>query len=701
MWNIVPAFRIILPLVAGILSSLLLEINFYLAILLFALSFLHFSWFNFSRKLAISYKKRYLRGFSTQIAFFFSGILLVQLHDPENYKVYYGNILEENSIAKARITAIPEYRLKTIKLSVEIERIYNGVSETGCFGKAIIYVKNDSVLNQEFQYGEIIILKNEFRRPDLPKNPHEFNYRRYLETQGVLFTSFIQPNEYVKTGEINAKWQWRIIFGSRIYFENLLKRYLPDGDIEGVASALLLGARSSISDEVRDAFANTGTMHILAVSGLHVGILYFIIEWLFNIIPYFNSNKRNAKAYKYGFILIIIWFYAAITGLSPSVSRSAIMFTFLIVGKLYLQKINSFNILAASAIPLLIINPYMITQVGFQLSYLAIFGILTFQPAISNLLHPRNPISKYIWSMLTVSIGAQLGTVPITIYYFHQFPNYFLLSNVLAIPISFVILVTGLVFFVFSPFHLISVYTGKILAVTISALNSSVSIVDSIPGALTDNLSLNTYEMLFMSLSFILAGWFILSKDKRFLFYTLLSVSFLFTCMGLRKLYDTNQESTIFYSLNKGSAICIQYGGRAMIFSEKLMNDTSEDFNFHIRPDLVSKHISKFEFYNIYDSSLQVINIEDGLNLVNLNNKSICIIDSVYHDIQLNEIPTDIVYIINNPFINMENLYENFGNAIFVFDETNNSKSRNFWRKDFVRQNVIFKDLSKEYLKIE
>jgi competence protein ComEC len=504
MWNKIPAVRVLLPFLAGIVLALHIVVPSVFTLVLFWFFLLCYASFLFLPKLAKSFRLHVLQGIVLQIFLFIAGIYIVQIRNPLQQKNYFGNFADDAEVFKVKILTPPEEKLKTIKLTVSVDAVFQNDEEKQTTGKSLIYIRKDSVSNLQFSYGDVLYVKNNFRKPEEIKNPHEFDYKKYLANQGIHYTAFLKSDEYVLSDEKAVKGFWKIIFAARMHFEHLIQMHVHNADAQSVSSALLLGVRSTISDDITQAYANTGTMHILSVSGLHVGILFFIVDWLLKFIPYFKKRKFKNKMMKAILIAIIIWFYACITGLSPSVSRSAVMFTFLIFGRIETRYTNSYNILASSAIPLLFFNPFMITQVGFQLSYLAILGIVTFQPKISKLFTPSALVGKYFWSLGTVSIAAQLGTVPVTILYFHQFPNYFLLSNIIAIPISFGVLIAGIFFFILSFIPAINPVTGWLLEFSMRALNYSVVAVDKIPGALTDNLYLTIPQtILFYSILFL------------------------------------------------------------------------------------------------------------------------------------------------------------------------------------------------------
>lgn len=692
MWDKIPAIRILMPLLSGIIVALEFPQFNIPADFLFWIFLPACVCLALVKKKRTGFKFPLLPGILLQITLFTGGLYILKLSNPTTHSNYFGNKLTETSLVTARITLPPEEREKTIKLTVAIEEISDEGIAGKCFGKSLIYIKKDSLAKDEFHYGDILLLENNFLKPTPPKNPNEFEYAKYLESQGIYYTAFFKKDEYIQTGERRVNTAWQIIFNCRVHFEQLLQQYIHDKDAYGVSSALLLGVRSTISDEIVQAYANTGTMHILSVSGLHVGIFYLILDFILNLLPYFKSDSMNRKYLKAIIITCIIWFYACMTGLCPSVARSAVMFTFLIFGKLNRKHVNSYNVLAASAIPLLIANPYMVTQVGFQLSYLAILGIVTFQPVIHKLYRPRTKLMTYIWSLVNVSIAAQIGTIPVTIYYFHQFPNYFLLSNIVAIPLSFLVLVAGVAFFCLSFIHSINDITGSILEFLLKALNYVVVKANTIPGALLDNLYLTQYQALIFYSFFIFLAIFIYSKNKRFFTYALLSMCILCTTIGVRKYSQLQQNSISLYSLPGSFLIAETHGANAKLYSPQAITDTSADFRYHILGDLLAKGIHNYEFLQIADTTIS----ENAGNYFLIDTVLFCYLGKD------NSIPDAVLPSVNeliiagNYRIKPQQATVAFPNANFILSPANSNRTLSVWKTYCNDEGIAYRDIKNE-----
>src|SRR5690606_17140896 len=285
-------------------------------------------------------------------------------------------------------------------------------------------------------------------------------------------------------------------------------RFIENKDAAAVASTLILGYRADLSREVLNAYAATGTMHVLSVSGMHVGILFFFLDFMLK----WMNKRKSLRILKTLLLLAIIWLYALITGFSAAVCRAALMLSFVIVGKAIHRRTNTYNLLAISAVMLLIYNPYFLLDVGFQLSYLAVAGLIYFYSNIYHAFYVENFFAAKTWSCISLSLAAQLATFPLSMYYFHQFPFYFLLSNLFIILPTVVIMYSGLLFALL-PLDAFSTFTGWILERTISFTNSVLAVIENLPLSVISSIWINPWEyVLLYLLIFLLFFSFTLKK---------------------------------------------------------------------------------------------------------------------------------------------------------------------------------------------
>jgi competence protein ComEC len=316
------------------------------------------------------------------------------------------------------------------------------------------------------RYGEVWLVQG---RPALSKGPAnlgEFDYRRYLQVHQVYHSQFVHAGQYKVLGYAPLSWPVALSQRTAAVLDGVLRRYVPSQREYALGTALVLGFKDDIDHDTRQAYADTGTTHIMAVSGLQVGLLFAALQWLLARVPLGGSAVRR-RLLTAALGLALIWSYALLTGLSASVLRATVMFTLVIVGQAWERQSSLFNTLSAAAFCLLLYNPYLLCDVGFQLSFLAVLSIVYLQPRIVRWLDVRNAVldrrrswhspaaqrgwrataglADAAWQLTALSLAAQVATFPLGLYYFHQFPFSFLLSNLIAVPISSLAVYVGVV----------------------------------------------------------------------------------------------------------------------------------------------------------------------------------------------------------------------------------------------------------------
>jgi competence protein ComEC len=311
----------------------------------------------------------------------------------------------------------------------------------------LFFLEKDSAA-AKLKPGDRILLSGSWTTIAPPGNPAAFNYKKYLGRQNIRYQLFVRNAGWKKTGGPES---FSLLYLTRSWQKSMteqLERSIPDPDVAAISKAILLGDTHDLSYEVKSSFSLTGTMHVLAVSGMHVVVLFLLFNLLMK--PIRNSRVRSLL------LLLILWLYAMLTGLSPSVLRSVVMFSFMLIGQELGRRASAYNSLSLAALVLCAAEPGMLFQVGFQLSFLAVLGIVFFYPYLQRVFPAKEKWKKYLVELLGMSLAAQLITFPLTLYYFHQFPNYFLLSNFFVVPLSNPILVLSLAVLAFSQVPYIS-----------------------------------------------------------------------------------------------------------------------------------------------------------------------------------------------------------------------------------------------------
>lgn len=400
--------------------------------------------------------------------------------------------------------------------------------------------------------GDQIIVKGVAQPIAPPANPHAFDQQRYWANQQVYHQHYLRAEQWHLIKQVSPNPVTQAISQMQRQSKEQLVRAVVDPQARGIALALVLGVKDQLADQVREAYSRAGAMHVLAVSGLHIGIVYGVVAFLLS----FLQRTRRGRLLHALACVATLWLFALVTGGSVSVMRAATMFTCVIVAQASQRRANIFNTLALSAFLLLLINPYYLLSVGFQLSYLAVLGIVYLQPRIYRLLECRFWLADKLWALTAVSIAAQLATLPISLYYFHQFPTYFWLANIVVIPAAFIILSLGLLtIFVGTLVPALLPIVGKVLETVISGVNTLIYGLEYLPLSYVDRLHVDITQVLVLYGALFAAA--LLFHYRRF-FYLLATCGCLITFAALRVSHhwsQQQQQTITFYQVNKQSHV--------------------------------------------------------------------------------------------------------------------------------------------------
>jgi len=514
----------------------------------------------------------------------------------------------------AVVTKLPEDKGKSWKYNIKITGVYDGDNWTRANARALLYIRKQP--NQPiYFYGDEILVHGHPQLLNPPRNPHEFDFKRFLSFKNIYHQQFAQSDQVQLISPIQQKDFRYYSFVAREWAANKLKTQLSNPKEQAIALALTLGVTDGIDNELQSAYAASGAMHVLAVSGLHVGILYGIVLLLFK--PFRNlSWSRWLIA---GISLMVLWAFAFITGLSPSVLRAVTMFSFMAIAKPFGRSTSIYNTLASSAFLLLLYDPYLIMSVGFQLSYLAVLGIVTIHRPLYQWWEPKSAFLDWVWNISCVSIAAQLATFSLGLLYFHQFPLYFLFSNLFVIPGAISVLVLSIAVVVFSFVGPVSSMLGILLKWLIQLLNLGVYTFEKLPFSLIDNIYLTTLQCWLLMLAL---GCVTMSFYWRRMSYLMaafvLVISFSFTQWHH---YNTEVlvDRLIVYDVPGHLAVEFISNGQSKFFSDSVLINDRERMRFHIRPNRLFRDVKNID-------NLEVSNMKDNVLVVSERGKKIGLI---------------------------------------------------------------------------
>lgn len=570
-WNKYPFLRLLIPLTAGILlyeavGPVDCDKALLLAVLVASLS----AEIILSRLLR-TYRYRWLFGIQTMLVFAFLGYYRSCLQDITAEMNHYGRLIDSSGCFLARIYDPPTEKDKSLKVLLELVGYKNDSTETKVSGKVMAYFqKTDESL--DLRYGDLLSFSVPIEEIPPPLNPEEFDYRKYLERRGVTGRVFLKEGNWQLTGVREGNAVYDFAYRFRDYLLEILRNSGITEDEFGIGAAILLGYDESLPAQVRQSFVAAGAMHILCVSGMHVGIVYLLASFFLGLL---GRGKKAAAARK-SVLLALIWFYALLTGLSPSVMRSALMISFLIIGELIHRKGFALNSIAASAFVLLLIDPNNLFAIGFQLSYAAVVGIVLMQRPIYNLLYVENRLLDKVWEITTVSLAAQIAVMPFTIYYFNQFTPYFWLSNLLMTPLSFLVILAGMLLLLLSRIPMLGLVLGKVVWWMLHLMNGVVSSIRLLPLSLVKGLYLSGFQFGLCLLLLLLLWLFVNLKKKRMMMEMLVLSAVFSVSLAFSSERSLNGNRMVVYSMSKHTAIdFVSDGSHVLVCDESLLRDPS------------------------------------------------------------------------------------------------------------------------------
>lgn len=513
------------------------------------------------------------------------GVAAVHYQTAVHQSSHYSHFLQSADSLTVTIQRPPTLTPTSYRLQVSVDTVYVYGHATPVDGQCLLYLRGQK-LADTLTYGTSLLIPNRLQSIPPPQNPAVFNYQRYLSHRSIYHQAFLSDSLCKVTATNRGNRLMRIIFQARHYLLQALETQVADKESVAVASALLVGYKELLDDEITQAYATTGAMHVLAVSGLHVGIIFAVLQLLLRWMP---EKRRALRVLKPAILLTGIWSFAAITGLSPSVVRAATMFSFVVAGGTIKRPVSIYSSIATSALLLLLLNPYLITEVGFQLSYSAVLGIVYFQPRLVKLFFFDNRVLQWLWEISCVSIAAQLATFPIGIYYFHQFPTYFMVSNLFVIPAAAVILYTGLLLFATAWLPVVSEYIGLFLNTFIRLLNQIILYLETLPMALISPINQELYQIILLYAGIGAVTYWLVTLRRAGLFMSLAVFTLLAASWNIQRLHTIPQQITTVYHMRGHTAIGIMAGTTGQLMLDSALIGAEGKISYQIAPHFNDK----------------------------------------------------------------------------------------------------------------
>lgn len=491
------------------------------------------------------------------------------------------------------IVSPAEEKENSWKHTAKVKFIHDGKAWKNVTGKILLYFRKSS-FDTPFSYGDRLIVNGSPQELKPPMNPGEFNYKQFLGFRNIYHQDFVNNrSDVVITGSYPPNLIYESAYRIRESAREILDRHLAEARQRAVAYALLLGVRDTLDNELTHAYAAAGAMHVLAVSGLHVGIIYGLILLLLRPLTKTTKGKWILAISS----VVVLWVYAVITGLSPSVLRAVTMFSFIALARPLQHRTNIYNILAVSAFVLLAFDPFLIMSVGFQLSYMAVLGIVYLYPLLYYSWDAPGVPGDKVWQLTCVSIAAQAGTFVLGLLYFHQFPVYFLVSNLFVIPGATLILITGMVLFICSGLPVIADFLGFILRILINGLNAVVTTVEGFPMALIEPVYISTLQSWIIFILIVSALLLLQYKNTWWLVIMSICALVIGALQWTHFSEKIKPEYLTVYHIPGHHAVEITRRGTSYFFADSSLQTDTRKISFHIRPNRIQSGVAATKFY--------------------------------------------------------------------------------------------------------
>ena len=530
------------------------------------------------------YARRWVTGGVGLVALFFSGAAILQ-QQPAGTSLP----LDEPLWLQAEICDNPVVNERYIKVQARVKQ-YMTAGDTAAGNEKVILYLATGTPQPAPAAGAMLYVQTSLSAIPPPGNPDEFDYRSYLARRGIFASAFVPQGRYfIDAGQpawktwkyLPAQWQrW----GLEIFAGS------PVGEKEyAVLAALTLGNKQWLDDDLRTSYIAAGAMHILAVSGLHVGIIMAVLGFLLS----FLDKRRQGMVIKNILIIVCLWLYAAIVGFSPAVTRATVMFSFVLAGRTFRRSLSIYNSLAASAFFIACFNPQVIFDAGFQLSYCAVLSIVYFQPPIARLIYVPGKFLNGVWKLATVSMAAQIGTLPVSLMNFHIFPNYFLLTNICIISLTGFIVYGGAAFLALHQVPVLSTLVGYVLHGLLWLLNAIVSFVEGLPYAVTENVYIDRLQMFLLVGIILFAAGYIAFPKRRWLWLVAGSLASIAGIHSWQTIQQNEQKMMIVYKVKNASYIAFIDGKECVALRNR--EHFSENFSYCTRNFLIKHGLAAHE----------------------------------------------------------------------------------------------------------
>lgn len=678
-WSKVPFVRLLAALIAGIIVQWHFQASGTVLLTLFVIALAGMLIY-FIIPLKTKYRFGYVNGIIINLLFGLMGALLVYVHDIRHNQAWIGHNYQDSSFVSVTLQEPLVEKINSFKAEASIATIYTGSGFEERKGKLVIYFKKDSTI-RKLGYGSQIIFRKSLQEIRNAGNPGSFDYKRYSLFQGVTHQVYLTANDFEILPIEKKNVLRRFIFNSRQWVVSTLQKFIKGEREQGLAEALLIGYKDDLDKKLVESYTNTGVVHIIAISGMHLALIYGLLILLTTPL----KRRKQLKWLRIPLILTALWLFTLLAGAQPSVVRSAVMFSCIALGEALSRRTSIYNTLALSAFLLLAYNPFWLWDVGFQLSYAAVLSIVRFYRPVYNWFYLPNKALDFLWKTMAISIAAQILTTPISIYHFHQFPVLFLLTNIVAVPVSSLVLFGEIAICAFEWLTPVAQLLGRVTEFLIYFMNGYIERIETISFSLWSGFSISILQTVLLSATAVLACFWLMEKKKPMLWLTL-SCLLVFVVSRSNSFYNAyHQNKLIVYNVPRYSAIDLIEGRTYNFIGDSTLLHNDFIRNFHVQPSRVLHRVSPRQ------------NLSACCKEFEFGNKRIAIIDSTkYFTPSTSRQSIDVLVLSKNPKLYISDLLRTFSIRQIIIDGSVPALKAKLWKKDCDSLHVACHDVSEK-----
>lgn len=679
IWKEAPFLRIVIPFVAGILIQFYFELPVWIYGILTLVCATYIAAF---ATLPISFRFRHywVAGLMVNVLFLCCGGIITFQKNICHQNCISSDLNSNTSTVLVTLEEPLVEKNKSFKAVASLHYLHKKGDVLHSKEKIIVYFQKDISL-ANISYNSCIAFSKPLQEINHTGNPGAFNYKRYCAMQHIYHQVYLKQGEYITLSEIEERRFGKLVLNIREKIIAILRKYITGKKEIGLSEALLIGYKDDLDKNLLQSYSKTGVVHVIAISGLHLGLVY----WILNAVSRLLGKRKKLRLIKALLVICGLWLFSLLAGGAPSVMRSAVMFSFIALGGS--KKISVYNSLALSAFVLLCYHPFWLWDTGFQLSYVAVLSIVIFMRPVYNWFYVKNKLLDLCWKLFATSIAAQILTTPVIIYYFHQFPNYFLITNLVAIPLSSAIILSELLLCAFSVLPALAQIAGSIVGWLIRLLNAFIEHMEHMPFVTTNNLQLSLPQLIIAYITISAFSCWLLQKNKTALIIALCSLCCFISLKTISGIKVADQQTIIVYYIPKHQAIGFIQGRNSQLICDTGITNNSDLQKFNINP--------AHEYFGVTNINFQPA-VAGNFEGIYFGNQRILVISGALKMLPDTPLTVDLIIVSGNPRISIPDLLKAVPCKKIIFDSSNPLSKINAWKTACISNGVPYHSVSEK-----